>query len=151
VVCDDGTDKKMSDAAVQCLAEVRSDYKIDHTFAMITPESSPQEAEALIKDARALVLTGGETQLPWVFAAWRWGKPVILPGGSEKLRYFCDKSGGAMYYNSKAMLRGLLAWTLQYDKESLAIGESGASYLARNNGQTLLVDFIQSLGKGKSL
>ncbi|MGE0171713.1 MAG: hypothetical protein AB7T49_02970 [Oligoflexales bacterium] len=147
-ICTDDNSRDRTQEALQCIEEVRTDYNIPTEVDVLTPKASSHQAPPSIENSRAVVLAGGDSQISHLFDAWLRHKPVIIPGDSEKMRHFCEKSGGGMYYNSKAMLRGLIAWTLCYESESATIGDSGYEYVVGTNGQLLIQEFFKTLLKG---
>ncbi|MBF0441991.1 MAG: glycosyltransferase family 4 protein, partial [Oligoflexales bacterium] len=93
---------------------------------------SEQEKAFLMKHARALVNPSATESLSMVLLeSWINDTLVIANGECEVMKELCDKSGGGVYYHSRAMFRGLLKWAYENEEASRRLGKTGHEFVKK--------------------
>jgi hypothetical protein len=63
------------------------------------------------------------------YEAWLQGTPVVVNGNCEVTKRLCDRSGGGVYYYSKASFQAFLHWLKLNPSEAKLPGTSGYQYV----------------------
>lgn len=89
-----------------------------------------KEKSFLLSRATALINPSSLESLSMVILeAWRHNTPVIVNGESDVMKGHCDRSGAGLYYFSKPMLKGLMAWTYYNQKQARELAQKGLDYV----------------------
>ncbi len=86
-----------------------------------------------------------------VMESWAVGTPVMVHGGCEVTRDFCDESGGGLYFKSFAEFAETVDFFMTHEAERLKMGASGQRFVRSNfNWDAVAAKMTAALGEWKS-
>jgi glycosyltransferase involved in cell wall biosynthesis len=116
-----------------------NDWKGIH-FLGILPEA---EKTFLIRHARALVNPSPHESMSIVLhEAWRQKTPVVVNGNCEVTRNICERSGGGVFYYSKAGFQSLLKFLYSQADDAKKLGQNGYDFIRRGNNWDRIIGSI---------
>ncbi|MDC7122972.1 glycosyltransferase family 4 protein [Cellulomonas fimi] len=79
-----------------------------------------------------------------IMEAWLAGTPVIANGGSEVVRWHCERSGAGLTYDDELELEQCLHFLADAPQEAAAMAASGRGYVLENYTWELVLDRVEA-------
>jgi glycosyltransferase involved in cell wall biosynthesis len=79
-----------------------------------------------------------------IMEAWLAGTPVIANGGSDVVRYHCERSGAGLLYDDELELEECLAFVAEAPETARALAQSGRAYVLESYQWDTVLDKVEA-------